>query len=155
MRRPGERGAAGGSLLVGDAAGLVDPLTGDGMYEAFVRRGSPPERVLAGELDGTSRRSTGRSRASSRPRGRRSRARPVPAADFALARLPPVWGVVGALLRGELAQPGEARGLARSPLALVAALGRLKAPPQLPISPAMDLNALLCAPSSSARATST
>ncbi len=36
LRRPGFVTARGRALLVGDAAGLVDPLTGDGMYEAFV-----------------------------------------------------------------------------------------------------------------------
>ena len=36
MRRLGARAASGRMLLVGDAAGLVDPLSGDGIYEAFV-----------------------------------------------------------------------------------------------------------------------
>ena len=36
LRRSGFVPAHGRALLVGDAAGLVDPLTGDGMYEAFV-----------------------------------------------------------------------------------------------------------------------
>ena len=36
MRRPGAPAASGRVLLVGDAAGLVDPLSGDGIYEAFV-----------------------------------------------------------------------------------------------------------------------
>ncbi len=34
--RAGAPAARGRVLLVGDAAGLVDPLSGDGMYEAFV-----------------------------------------------------------------------------------------------------------------------
>src|SRR5205807_7523506 len=36
LRRAGFVPARGKALLVGDAAGLVGPLTGDGMYEAFV-----------------------------------------------------------------------------------------------------------------------
>ena len=36
LRRSGFVAARGRAILVGDAAGLVDPLTGDGMYEAFV-----------------------------------------------------------------------------------------------------------------------
>ena len=36
MRRLGAKAARGRVLLVGDAAGLVDPLSGDGIYEAFV-----------------------------------------------------------------------------------------------------------------------
>ncbi len=35
-RRPGAALARGRALLVGDAAGLVDPLSGDGMYAAFL-----------------------------------------------------------------------------------------------------------------------
>ncbi|HUB74562.1 MAG TPA: geranylgeranyl reductase family protein [Solirubrobacteraceae bacterium] len=35
-RRPGAALARGRALLIGDAAGLVDPLWGDGMYAAFV-----------------------------------------------------------------------------------------------------------------------
>ena len=37
-------------LLVGDAAGLVDPLSGDGMYEAFVSGKAAAEAMLAGDL---------------------------------------------------------------------------------------------------------
>lgn len=36
IRRPGSPVAVGRALLVGDAAGLVDPFSGDGMYEAFM-----------------------------------------------------------------------------------------------------------------------
>ena len=35
MRGAGTQVAHGRALAVGDAAGLVDPLSGDGMYEAF------------------------------------------------------------------------------------------------------------------------
>src|SRR5437588_2832199 len=45
MRRPGTRLARGNALLVGDAAGLVDPVSGDGMYEAFVS-----SRLAAGAI---------------------------------------------------------------------------------------------------------
>ena len=36
LRRPGTRIAGERTLLVGDAAGLIDPVSGDGMYECFV-----------------------------------------------------------------------------------------------------------------------
>jgi geranylgeranyl reductase family protein len=36
LRGAGDRLTNGRGLVVGDAAGLVDPLTGDGMYEAFL-----------------------------------------------------------------------------------------------------------------------
>ena len=35
MLRPGAQLAAGGAALVGDAAGLVDPLSGEGIYQAI------------------------------------------------------------------------------------------------------------------------
>ena len=47
-----------------------------------------------------------------------------PRVTFALLALPPVWRAVDALVRGDLAHPGEARGLARAPLRAVDALGR-------------------------------
>ena len=36
LRRPATRIAGERTLLVGDAAGLIDPVSGDGMYECFV-----------------------------------------------------------------------------------------------------------------------
>src|SRR5207342_583543 len=54
MRRAGDRAVAGRELLVGDAAGLVDPLSGDGMYEAFVSArlaAAEAMRLLEGEVD--------------------------------------------------------------------------------------------------------
>ena len=36
LRGAGDRLTNGRGLVVGDAAGLIDPLTGDGMYEAFL-----------------------------------------------------------------------------------------------------------------------
>ena len=50
-RRPGARLANGRALVAGDAAGLVDPLSGDGMYEAFMSASLAAEAsldVLAG-----------------------------------------------------------------------------------------------------------
>jgi geranylgeranyl reductase family protein len=52
MRRLGTPAGVGRVLLVGDAAGLVDPLSGDGIYEAFVSARVAADAVLAGELEG-------------------------------------------------------------------------------------------------------
>src|SRR5947199_5906624 len=46
LRGAGTPAARGRALLVGDAAGLVDPLSGDGMYEAFVSSRLAAEAVL-------------------------------------------------------------------------------------------------------------
>ena len=48
MRGATRRPVQGRVLLVGDAAGLVDPLSGDGMYEAFVSARLAAETILAG-----------------------------------------------------------------------------------------------------------
>ena len=61
-RRAGASPARGRTLLVGDAAGLVDPLSGDGMFEAFVSGRLAAEAVLA-----DARRLRSRSRACARP----------------------------------------------------------------------------------------
>ncbi len=39
------------ALLVGDAAGLIDPVSGDGMYECFVSSKLAAEAILTGRLD--------------------------------------------------------------------------------------------------------
>jgi geranylgeranyl reductase family protein len=46
IARPGAPLARGRALVVGDAAGLVDPLSGDGMYEAFLSADYAAEATL-------------------------------------------------------------------------------------------------------------
>jgi len=129
MRRLGSKAATGRVLLVGDAAGLVDPLSGDGIYEAFVSAelaanaisaGRPEEyeSALAGALDRHAAASWTAKRAADR----------FPWACFWAARAPGVFGAVAGLLGGELAHPSEARGIARPPLRVLSRLARL-APP--------------------------
>src|SRR5262249_53211063 len=48
MRGAARRAVHGRVLLVGDAAGLVDPFSGDGMYEAFVSGRLAAETILSG-----------------------------------------------------------------------------------------------------------
>ena len=73
MRRLGTPAGAGRVLLVGDAAGLVDPLSGDGMYEAFVSARLAADAIVAGDLDGIrGTRSRAPSTGTRPPRGRRS-----------------------------------------------------------------------------------
>ena len=125
MRRLGTSPAASRVLLVGDAAGLVDPLSGDGMYEAFVSGRLAAEAILAGQpetyaahladaLDHHAGASWGAKRAMDKSA----------AACFWAARCPGVFGVVSGLLAGEVRHPSEAHGLARPPLRFVARLAR-------------------------------
>jgi geranylgeranyl reductase family protein len=129
MRSRGARAASGRVLLAGDAAGLVDPLSGDGMYEAFVSARLASESVLSllegGTLDAYEpalERELGRTLSASW-KAKRALER-FPRVVFGVARLPLVWGFTAAFLRGDLSHPGEAKGLVRAPLRLVEALGR-------------------------------
>jgi flavin-dependent dehydrogenase len=110
-------------LLVGDAAGLVDPLSGDGIYEALVSARLAAAAILEGRLDDYEDElaaTLGRFAATS------WKAKLVldrhPRAAFELARLPAVSRVVTGLLSGDVAHPSDARGLARLPLRLLARL---------------------------------
>jgi len=50
LRRPGTVLAGERALAVGDAAGLIDPVSGDGMYECFVSARHAAAAILAGDL---------------------------------------------------------------------------------------------------------
>jgi geranylgeranyl reductase family protein len=129
LRRPEARLARGRALLVGDAAGLVDPLSGDGMYEAFVSArlaASAACDVLDGaatDVEPYDERLRGTlARLTSASWGAKLAFDRFPRLAFTLSRPPFVWPVVEGLLRGDIGHPGAARGLARGPLKAVEAL---------------------------------
>ena len=129
MRRLGAPAARGRVLLVGDAAGLVDPLSGDGIYEAFVSARLAADALLAGRPQGYERalsasldRHAGASWKAKRAADR------FPRTCLWAVRAPGVFDAVAGLLRGDLAHPSEARRLARPPLRVLSRLVRL-APP--------------------------
>jgi len=131
MRRPGEGAARGRVLLVGDAAGLVDPLSGDGIYEALVSARIAADTaldLLEGRADSLAGYGPKLDAALARTLGASWKAKLAlersPRLVFGVARLPLVWGFTAAFLRGDVAHPGEARGLVRAPLRLVETLGR-------------------------------
>lgn len=126
MRRLGAAPSTGRVLLVGDAAGLVDPLSGDGIYEAFVSAELAARAILSGRLDDYAPSlSAALDRHASASWSAKRAADRVPWACFWAARSPGVFNAVAGLLRGELAHPSEARGLARPPLRALARLARL------------------------------
>ena len=132
LRRRGFVPARGRTFLVGDAAGLVDPLTGDGMYEAFVSARLGAEAaldVLAGRAETvepyTGRLAKALGSLADASWGAKVALDRYPRTTFALARAPLVWPVVERLVRGDISAPSEARGLARPPLKAIAALARL------------------------------
>jgi flavin-dependent dehydrogenase len=123
MRRPQTRLADGRALLVGDAAGVLDPVSGDGIYEACVTGRLAAEHILADtldeyeasvhrELDPLASAGWGAKKALDR----------FPRAVFALMRLPPTWRVLEKLMLGEVAHPGEARGAGRAAMKLIQSL---------------------------------
>ena len=135
LRRPGSALARGRVAVVGDAAGLVDPLSGDGMYEAFMSARLASEQalaIIAGDADGFEpyaerleaelaplvRASWGAKRALDR----------FPRLTFTVARAPFLWDVVVRLMRGELGSPGQAEGPARVPLRVLKRLAQAAAP---------------------------
>ena len=113
----------GSVLLVGDAAGLVDPLSGDGIYEALVSARLAAAAILESRLDHYQEELQG---ALGRFAETSWKAKLVldrhPRAAFQIARLPAVWRVIADLLTGDVTHPSYARGLARPPLRLLARL---------------------------------
>jgi flavin-dependent dehydrogenase len=121
--------AGGNAALIGDAAGVLDPFSGDGMYEAFVSAQILAEAVLANELRSypaaVERRLGPLTRAGWGAKAAFTR---FPRTTFAIARLPVTFRAVEKLLRGELTHPGAARGLERSAVKLIDSVAKAAAP---------------------------
>ena len=129
MRPPGSAPGSGRALLVGDAAGLIDPLSGDGIYEAFVSARLASEAILAGraeEYEAALAAALDRHAAASW-KAKRVADR-FPRACLWAVRAPGVFDAVAGLLSGDLAHPSEASGLARPPLRALARLARMTPP---------------------------
>jgi geranylgeranyl reductase family protein len=131
LRRPASRMVGERALLVGDAAGLIDPASGDGMYECFVSASLAAEAVvdlLAGRVATLAAYSV----AVDQALGSLHRASwklklaldRWPRASWQVAKTKLLWRSVESLLLGALASPGEARGTARVPLRTLDLLGR-------------------------------
>lgn len=102
--------------MIGDAAGLVDPFSGDGIYEGpSSRRGSAPRLldVLAGRADTLEPYDRAITEALARTIARGWRFKRAldrsPRLALALVRVPSVWPRVDAVVPGERPHPGAAR----------------------------------------------
>jgi flavin-dependent dehydrogenase len=136
LRSPRSTLARGRAAVVGDAAGLVDPISGDGMFEAFLSGKLAAEAVgdlLEGRAEGLDpygRRLTGllgtHLWASWGVKAALDR---FPRTTFRIARSRIVWRTVERLVRGEIDDVSAARGLARPPLKVLAALARAAGDP--------------------------
>ncbi len=123
MRRPQTVLARGRALLVGDAAGVLDPVSGDGIYEAFVTSRLAADHVLSDDLesyDAAVRREL--DPLSSAGWGAKKALDRFPRAVFTIMRLPVTWRVLEKLMLGEVAHPGEARGPGRTAMKVIQAL---------------------------------
>jgi geranylgeranyl reductase family protein len=123
--------ARGRALVVGDAAGLVDPVSGDGMYEAFLSGKLAAETALAllagrrADLEAYDDELTrSLARLASASWGIKAALDRFPRLTVGVVRLPPVWRVVEAVMRGDLAGPHEATGGVRGPIHALRILAR-------------------------------
>lgn len=136
LREPTSVLARGRALVVGDAAGLVDPVSGDGMFEGFLSAEYASGAVLdvvggrAPTLDAygpnLSERLARHLWASWGVKGALDR---FPRATFAVARMRIVWPAAERLVRGEVADFEEVHGLARPPLKVLSLLARAAGDP--------------------------
>lgn len=134
LRRPGTRIASQRVLLVGDAAGLVDPVSGDGMYECFVSARLAAAAALD-VLSGTAPSLEPYEAAVDAALGSLHRASwklkialdRWPRTSWQVARTALLWRSVERLLLGELSAPGEQHGVARLPLRCLDGLARVAA----------------------------
>ena len=135
LRAPQAPLAGNGVLLVGDAAGVVDPLSGDGIFEALASA-EEAAATAAGFLSGSAS-------VDEYPARLLARLSPLsasswewktaydrfPRLSFAITRLPPAWRVIQQLLRGDLVDPARSRGPDRLPTRLLELLGRAAGAP--------------------------
>ena len=105
----------GRAALLGDAAGLVDPLSGDGIYEAFLSAKLAAAAVLAGNLEGYDRelrRSLSSQLAAAW--GAKVALDRFPRLTYAVVRTPFLWKAVESLIGGDVASPSAMRGVQRA-----------------------------------------
>jgi geranylgeranyl reductase family protein len=125
MRRPETKLARGRAFLVGDAAGVLDPVSGDGIYEALVTGELAADHILAGTLEAYDPAVRARlDPLSSAGWGAKKALDRFPRAVFAIMRLPVTWRVLEKLMLGEVAHPGEAKGAGRTAMKLIEGLAR-------------------------------
>ncbi len=136
LRSPRSRLARGRAAIVGDAAGLVDPVSGDGMFEAFLSGRLAADAVLdvlagrAETLDAYGEQLTGRLGTHLWASwGVKAALDRFPRTTFRIARSRIVWRTVEKLVRGEIDDVSGAHGLARPPLKALAALARAAGDP--------------------------
>ena len=139
VRAPDAPLVEGNVLLVGDAAGLLDPFTGEGIYAA-VWSGGAAARAIAGHLDGRTPDVRGYENAVVRELSPdqevawlvRDLFHLSPAVSFTLmSRVPALWPLVCRLVRGEQTYAGAKRALGPAGLGFDLAAYLVRATPRL------------------------
>jgi geranylgeranyl reductase family protein len=133
MRRPGSSPATGRTLLIGDAAGLVDPLSGDGLYEAFLSARLAAEALLEVRLTSYSRalaRELGPHAAASW--GAKVALERFPRLTYGIARIPITWRAIESQLRSPRGNSDGLKGMTGLTLRLVEGLARAAGDPGRP-----------------------
>jgi geranylgeranyl reductase family protein len=136
LRRPRAVAGRGRTALVGDAAGLVDPVSGDGIYEALLSSKLAAEAaldVIAGRTSDFSRyaaelRRTLAPSAAASWRAKLALER-FPNLAFTLLQAPLAWRALEQLLRAEATHPGAIRGPGGAALRAAELLARLAGDP--------------------------
>jgi geranylgeranyl reductase family protein len=140
LRRPDAAAGAGRTAVVGDAAGLVDPVSGDGIYEAALSAGLAAQNALdilagraadfrpyAGELR---RRLAVQTAASWRAKAALDR---FPRLTFALLRAPLALRGIESILRADADGPSEVGGASGIALRIIERLARRSAADGRPV----------------------
>ena len=119
------RVAKGRVALLGDAAGLVDPLSGDGMYEAFLSAQLATEALLAGDLESYDAELRRRlSSQLSAAWGAKVALDRFPRLTYSVVRTPFLWNAVVSLIGGDVPSPSAMRGLRRAAMRAVDGIAR-------------------------------
>jgi geranylgeranyl reductase family protein len=119
------RVAQGRVALLGDAAGLVDPLSGDGIYEAFLSAKLATEALLAGDLESYDAELRRRlSSQLSAAWGAKVALDRFPRLTYAVLRTPFLWNAVVSLIGGDVPSPSSMRGLRRASMRAVDGIAR-------------------------------
>ena len=136
MRAAGAPLVQGRALLAGDAAGLIDPLSGDGIHGA-VTSGTLAAEAALEKLDGDAGALERYPTALTRTLGPLCTASwgwkaafdRFPRLSYAITRVPLAWPVIVRLIRGDLHDPETAAGRDSIPVRLLALLGKASGDP--------------------------
>jgi geranylgeranyl reductase family protein len=136
LRRPGAVAARGRMALVGDAAGLVDPVSGDGIYEALLSSKLAAEAaldVIAGRTTDFSRYAAELRRTLALSAAASWRAKLAlerfPNLAFTLLQAPQAWRALEKLLRADATHPGAISGPGGAALRAAELLARVAGDP--------------------------